>query len=613
MILGKIIGKVNTNYFQFQVTNPLTKKLQFIQIPHSEYGYVLGQILELERNENGMIAQCNVFGYKDADNRIKQVRTPFSLGTEVLEAEDELIKSVIRLDGEGGFIGYLEGKKIPIMVDLQKILTKHLCVLAKSGAGKSYFCGVLLEEIMDKRVPLLIIDPHGEYATLRFPNDEEKSRLEEHQLEPKGYGANIQEYGDPKTKEDLRPLKLNEKLSLSELMTILPLQLSNTQEAMLFSAANDLETVDFDGLLMKLGRMNTPAKWSIMETISYLKNLELFSTYYTDLNELICPGKCSIINLKGISPEIQDIIVYRLLKELFQARKEEKIPPFFCVIEEAHLFVPEKGFGKAKSSEVVRLISSEGRKFGLGLCVISQRPALVQKTVLAQCSTQIIMKITNPNDLKAITNSIEGITSETESEIQNLATGSALVCGVVDRPLVVNVRPRKSQHGGKAVDILKAVEERELEEKNFVEESQNYEEKGILPLIKPRLSIKDLKLMATLPIEKITIFLIPAVFCQCLKNGVSFNILVDKIQAKIIVDPENESVKEIPEVDVNCHFLRKPVFESFNFDVKLDEKINSNAIKEELGKFCSVEDLRDCFIVFHKVEYQEVNLGKVFR
>ena len=95
------------------------------------------------------------------------------------------------------------------------------------------------------------------------------------------------------------------------------------------------------------------------------------------------------------------------------------------MIEEAHNFVPEKGFGKSQSSEVIRLISSEGRKFGLGLCVVSQRPALLQKTVLAQCSTQIVMKITNPNDLRSITASAEGVGSETAEEIQNV-TGARL-------------------------------------------------------------------------------------------------------------------------------------------------------------------------------------------
>jgi len=62
------------------------------------------------------------------------------------------------------------------------------------------------------------------------------------------------------------------------------------------------------------------------------------------------------------------------------------------VIEEAHNYCPERNFGEKKSSKILRTIASEGRKFGLGLCVVSQRPARLDKSVLSQCSTQIIMK-----------------------------------------------------------------------------------------------------------------------------------------------------------------------------------------------------------------------------
>ncbi len=604
MILGRIIGKASTTYFQFLVTSAQTKKFQFIQINHPEYGYVLGQVMELERSAEEMLAKCNIIGYKDLDGHIKGIRTPFSIGNEVLEAEDSFIKSVIELEGvDGGYIGNLEGKNIKVNLDLQKVLTKHLCVLAKSGAGKSYAVSGIIEEILEKKVPILVIDPHGEYSSLKFPNNEEKERLREWGLEPKGYSGQIQEYGDPKIKEDIKPLRLNEKINSYELMKMLPIQLTSTQEAMLFSVIKDLAEVNFDNILLGLEQLNSSNKWSLIDTIMYLRSLNLFSASYTDFNELICPGKCSIINLKGINPEIQEVIVYKLLKDLFTARKQEKIPPFFCVLEEAHNFVPEKGFGKAKSAEVIRLISSEGRKFGLGLCVISQRPALVQKTVLAQCSTQIILKVTNPNDLRAIVGSIEGITSETEDEIQNLPIGSALVCGIVDRPLVVNIRPRRTQHGGRAVDILGAAKEEEFN-KNVIEESKKFEDNGLMLLIKPHLSIKDIQLMSIKPIKKITTYLIPAVFFNCETKGVSFNLLVDKIKGKIILDPEKEETKYLSEASASYNFLRKPVFENINFDVKLNDKIYLNELKTTLEMYCAVTDFKECFIVYHKAFYE---------
>jgi len=602
MILGRIIGKVSTTNFSFNVTSAQTKKFQFIQINHPDYGFVLGQIMELERTNEGMTAKCVVIGYKDLDGRIKGIRTPLNLGTEVLEAEDSFIKKVVQLEGEGAFLGNLEGKDIPINVDLQKILTKHLCILAKSGAGKSYALGCLLEEILEKNVPLLIIDPHGEYSSLRFPS-EEKELLTRWGLVGKGYTQQVQEYGDITLKEDLRPLKLNEKMSNLELIKVLPIQLSNTQESILFSVVKDLEEVNFDNILLGLEQINSSGKWQIMDTIMYLRNLKLFSPNFTSYNELISPGKASIINLKGTAPEVQDVIIYKLLKDLFLARKQEKIPPFFCVIEEAHNFCPEKGFGKAKSTEVIRLISSEGRKFGLGLCVVSQRPALVQKTVLAQCSTQIIMKVTNPNDLRAIVGSIEGITSETEDEIQNLPIGSALLCGVVDRPLVVNIRPRRSKHGGQAVDVLGSAEEKDDYAKDVVEESRKFEEQGLLAVIAPQLSVKDIRLMTDRKISKITTYLIPAVLFTCKLQGELLNILVDKVKGKIILDPDSDQKKELAELSRECRFLRKPNFENIDFDVMIEEKITNSELKDRINKYCDVEDYKECFIVYNKVEY----------
>ncbi|MBT4651717.1 ATP-binding protein [Candidatus Woesearchaeota archaeon] len=598
MILGRIVGKVSTTNFQFSVSSSKTKKFQFIQVNHPEYGFVLGQVMELIRSVEGMTARCNVIGYKDLDGRIKGIRTPFELNAEILEAEDSFIKKVIELKTEGGFIGKLEGKEIPIKIDFQKILTKHLCVLAKSGAGKSYTVGVLLEEIMEKGVPLLIIDPHGEYSSLKFPS-EDREKLIEWKLEAKGYGGQIQEYGDMNVKDDVRPLKLNEKVSNYELMRLLPLQLTNTQEAILFSVIKDLEEINFDNILLGLEELNSSGKWGLIDTIMYLRDLELFSSSYTDFNELITPGKCSIINLKGINPEVQDIIVYKLLKDLFMARKQEKIPPFFCVVEEAHNFVPEKGFGKSKSGDVIRLISSEGRKFGLGLCVVSQRPALVQKTVLSQCSTQIIMKVTNPNDLRAIVGSIEGITSETEEEIQRLPIGSCLLCGVVDRPLVVNVRPRRSKHGGQAVDMLKINSEEY--EKDVVEESKEFEDKGILPILKPNLSIKDLRLMADKEIKEIKTYLIPAVLFNVSQEGTEFKILVERIKGKVIVDPEKEIKGELKDVREEFSFFKKPVYEEVNYDIKLDAVRSIDELKEELNG--EVLDWKECYIVYNKVNY----------
>src|SRR3989344_474767 len=86
------------------------------------------------------------------------------------------------------------------------------------------------------------------------------------------------------------------------------------------------------------------------------------------------------------------------ISKRFIYRKKRNVPPFFLVLEEAHNYVPERSFNEAKSSRILRQIFSEGRKFGLGVCLLLQRPPRVDKSALSQVTTQIILKVTNPND-----------------------------------------------------------------------------------------------------------------------------------------------------------------------------------------------------------------------
>jgi DNA helicase HerA-like ATPase len=103
----------------------------------------------------------------------------------------------------------------------------------------------------------------------------------------------------------------------------------------------------------------------------------------------------------------------------------------------------------------MRTIAAEGRKFGLGLTIISQRAAKIDKNVLSQCNTQMILKVTNPNDIKAIVSSLEGMSEGMDEEIQRLPIGVALVIGGnIQMPLFIDVRPRESRHGGESVEII---------------------------------------------------------------------------------------------------------------------------------------------------------------
>ncbi|MFT4261522.1 MAG: ATP-binding protein [Candidatus Woesearchaeota archaeon] len=536
MILGKITGKITTNDFKF-VVEKQTKKFEYVQVYHKAYEYVLCQVIELETDHNNTIAYCQILGYKDK-GRIKKIRIPFDPGSEVLKAEDEFIKTIVKLEGSeyGGLIGKLDGKDIDVQLDLNKVLSMHMSVLAKSGSGKSYAVGVLLEEMIDKKIPLIIIDPHGEYNTLKYKNDEQKDveRLTKFGLQAQGF--NVEEYGDIEINRGVKPLKLELNMQQEEILNLLPGKLNSSQLALLYSAFK-YEPSEIDGLLLALDQEESNSKYSVMNMIEYIKDLKVFTNSNVNYANFVKKGSATIINLKGINPDVQEIIVYKLAKELFELRKKEKIPPFFFVIEEAHNYCPERSFGETKSSKILRNIASEGRKFGLGLCIISQRPARVDKSVLSQCSTQLILKVTNPNDLKALSNSVEGLTGNTEKEIQNLVIGQGLITGITDMPLLVNIRPRKSKHGGTSKDII---------QEDFTAKLEEFKEEEFKPLIKPNIEPKDVMIIEGT--DKLKYVLLPCYQLTCEDSSKSYKLLVERVHGGIITNKDELKTKRVPDM-----------------------------------------------------------------
>ncbi|MFA6072739.1 MAG: ATP-binding protein [Candidatus Woesearchaeota archaeon] len=605
MALGKITGKATTNDFKFLVEVE-TKKFEYIQVNHKTYGKILCQIVEMERDEDKEIAFCTVLGYKDED-KIKKPRIPFEIGSEVDLAEDEFIKEIIKLENaeSGAHIGKLDGKEIDVHLDLDKVLTMHLSILAKSGAGKSYSVGVILEEMISKNIPLIVFDPHGEYSTLKFKNDnkDDIKKLKTYDLKTQAFS--VQEFGDTTVIPGVRPIRLNKSSDQEEFLHLLPGKLTNSQLAILYSALKNSKSTDFKSILLALDAEESNAKWSIISMIEHLNNLNLFSDTPISYNEFLKPGCCSIINMKGINPEIQELIVYKICSDMFELRKKGKLPPFFMIIEEAHNYCPERSFGETKASKIIRSIASEGRKFGLGLCVISQRPARVDKSILSQCSTQFVLKVTNPNDLKAITSSIEGLTASTEQEIQNLPIGTALITGLTEVPLFVNIRPRKSMHGGKAQKMI--------QNNNFIEKVTAFQEKQVLPIIKPTNFSKTLQ-------EKKRTILVPCYNFVCSDNTSEFNLLVETVNGGIVFDKDNFKTKIIPEMkimdDKKINILRfafkknkfkeQDLLSTLGLNLAVTEELKQLVKIGYLTKISDIYSLSDKY-VFSKLSNQKNN------
>ncbi len=457
MLIGEITGRVKIDSFKFAVKKKL-QRLDYVTVKSKQGNWVLCQVTDIYKTKKKTKAKAVVIGYRDDKGLLKSLRSPFESGSLVYKADKGLISQVLDLEKEQGlYLGLLEGHSdISVFIDPEKMLSKHLAVLAKSGSGKSYLVGVILEELLEKNIPFVVLDPHGEYSTFTQKNDAPKEvrEMDKYGVKPKSYKVSLRAV-DTEINPGTEPIRLNPKLVANEVIQMLPMSMSGAQLGVLYTALKNLKGRKYtiDDVAAEVEAIDSNAKWNVISLLELLQDTGLFSDNYTEMGELVKRNQGTIINLRGVAPEMQEIAAYKLCKQLFEARKRNEIPPFFLVLEEAHNFAPERGFGEAVSSKVIRNISSEGRKFGLGLLVVSQRPARLDKSVLSQCSTQAILKITNSHDLKAISSSAEGLTKGMNKEIQNLQIGTALLVGGTEQPVFVDVRTRRSKHGGGKVDI----------------------------------------------------------------------------------------------------------------------------------------------------------------
>ena len=135
----------------------------------------------------------------------------------------------------------------------------------------------------------------------------------------------------------------------------------------------------------------------------------------------------------------------------------DKIPPCFFVIEEAHQFCPESH--RSVSKRIIETIAREGRKFYCSLCLISQRPVNLSVTALSQCNTNIILRIRNPYDLDFIGRTSEGISRYVLKTLPDLDIGEAILVGeAINYPTFFRVRTRTFFKGLDSQDLEKIAE-----------------------------------------------------------------------------------------------------------------------------------------------------------
>jgi len=405
-------------------------------------------------------------------NRMLRPTYPPSPGTPVFEPSAEDLKRFLGLEEQGIHIGKLQFHNVDVRLNMDELVQKHFAILAMSGAGKSYLTSVIIEELLDRppevgRIGVVVFDVHGEYRSFAEPPSDPK----------------YVDYSDRATVVPAGKIRIGvSNLSPSLLTHFLP-GLTHTQIRTLRMVIHDLRRemeqgrgpYTIEDIMNKVEtdpRIGNPrTREALIAWLQDLRATNLFADVDSpSLYSLVRPGRLVIFDLSEIlDMRRKQLIVAYLAHRLFSLRREGRIPPTLVVVEEAHQFVPE-GVSEAEAlaRPIIETIAREGRKFGLGLCLISQRPVRLSTTALSQCNTHIILRVTNPYDLDHIKKSSEGIDERSARMITVLRTGEALIVGAaVHFPVFVRVRERRSQPSKLAKTITEMAKEFEEQEKQI--------------------------------------------------------------------------------------------------------------------------------------------------
>lgn len=382
------------------------------------------------------------------------VRPPATVVRELLLGRDT---SETKLE-----IGTLIARSdVDVEISAPKLVSRHMAILAMTGGGKTVAARRVIRELAAHRYPMVILDPHGDYIGLwscrhLFPDaqirlfypsvtlaqDGEElvfqliSQMTNGLTEPQSefLGGLIDAHGCD-AGDTAREYIETELLPNVDGFT--PRQGGNVHPGTRGAVRRALRIV-----VARLRRMEASNE-RMRQTLRQLE-FEPLPNAISRPEEIVRPGQISIIYLGGYDHITQCSIAALTLEALFdhRANLSNRIPPFQTVIEEAHTFIPSarEGTSDAVSLPIVRRMVTEGRKFGTGLILISQRPSRLDETIVSQCNSFLILRLVNPRDQNFVRQIMENLTDSDARMIPGFGPGQGIISGQVVRfPLAVNV------------------------------------------------------------------------------------------------------------------------------------------------------------------------------
>lgn len=349
--------------------------------------------------------------------------------------------SVIRLGEHVGAGG------APCYADMNELLGKHTAVLGSTGAGKSGTVAAIIHSILEKgsvsgyatwKPRIVILDPHNEYGAA-FPAHSKLS-TDDGTLSLPYWLLNFQEtvalligkteFVATSQANIIKKVLLEARIEGAQALGLqegaitidspVPYKLTSLR-AKIEAEKNTLTPSKQDShnsILQKLDVLMSDARVSFLMTDWHGGAQDPFPAIVAQLiGDEFQPR---VIDLSGVPNEVAGVSSAVIARTLFnlkvwQTSEERAVDPVLLVCEEAHRYVPNRGEAQYEAAqEAIRRIAKEGRKYGVGLLLVSQRPSEVEATVLSQCNSWVVLRITNDADrehVKAILpDSMAGLT-----------------------------------------------------------------------------------------------------------------------------------------------------------------------------------------------------------
>jgi DNA helicase HerA-like ATPase len=499
---GYVVGEVDTGSFIFvsdlesypprheylvipRVRERVGDKIRHVDVlaqvnKISNYSDILGQGLSLEELEalisrytatTKVYGTAKVLGYLNERDEVIVPRSAAIPGQEVFVAPSELLERFFTKNtGKGIPVGGLiTREEVKVQIDPNGF-RKHVAVIAQTGAGKSYLVGLILENLLPLGATIIVLDPNSDYVKMKRTSDNRPTAIAEDVTIYRPPGIKGRRYSD----EDIGGADSYtidfSKLTDSQIFEVAGISSGWVNiRAAITDALKALEGIYGPKQLvdrlnqMALAEEDSKRREAAGSAANYIRRLISYSVWGSQnipIDDLVKPKHMSVIDLAGLQRNVSQYIVQKTLDDIWSlAVTGGLLYPIFVVLEEAHNFAPgTQVVSHLGCLEIIEKIAAEGRKFGIFQMVITQRPGKISSNVLSQCNSQIIMRLTNPDDMSAVRRSSEGLSEDLFNDLPGLNKGEAVIVGELTKiPTMIKISGRTSGEGGSDIDLDEAL------------------------------------------------------------------------------------------------------------------------------------------------------------